>query len=154
MSRLGPPVACALLLTACGGSSVSLDLEGNLSARNLGGGPVVVGQPADYTAFLVNASEVPVNLESASLMSLESFRAPELLDVAVESGRLIAFMASGWPPTGGDFACAHSPATWCEPGSASRSCTRAAATCVSTRPRVPCPASFVASVQKAVERQP
>jgi hypothetical protein len=95
MWRLGPLLACVLMLAARGGSSGSLHLVGSLAARNLGGGPAVVGEAADYTAFLVNTSHVPVTLESASLLPLRGFTAPRLLHVAVESGRLIAFMATG-----------------------------------------------------------
>lgn len=103
MQKLGALLACVPVIAACGASSISLRLRGDIAARNLGGGPVLVGQPADYTAFLQNSSRVSVSLDSVVLLPMRGYPSPRLVHAAVESGREIAFMVAGWPPAGGNY---------------------------------------------------
>jgi hypothetical protein len=95
--RVAGAVALAtIVLTACGGGGGSLN--GNLAARNVGGAPARVGQPADYTVFVVNNTSQSVTLRSATLLPLRGFTAPRLAHVAVEAGRQIAYAVLDWPP--------------------------------------------------------
>jgi hypothetical protein len=87
-------VAGALLLAACGGDGLIGDIDlGTIAAIN-----ARTGQPADYTAFLLNRTGATVTLRSARLVGVPGFRTPQLAHLAIERGRAIIGAATGYPP--------------------------------------------------------
>jgi hypothetical protein len=87
-------VTAALLLAGCGSDGLIGDIDlGTIAAIN-----VRSGQPADYTAFVLNRSGSTVTLRSARLLGVPGFHTPRLVHLAIERGRAIVGSATGYPP--------------------------------------------------------
>jgi hypothetical protein len=85
---------CLCTVTACGGIG---GLDGNVDRGNAAGINVTVGQPADFTGFIVNHSGRTITLRSATLLAVKGQPAPELVHLAVELGHGYALNGRGWP---------------------------------------------------------
>lgn len=98
----------ALILLAVAGWLVFRTPAGPLHSITAGGRPVVdegggrarPGQDITATAFVVNSSDDPVTLLSASLVPVPGQRAGKLAHVAVDTSLSIIGSGRNWPPPG------------------------------------------------------
>lgn len=95
MRRLGLVAVVGLVLAGCGSSA----LDGSAGRGTSAGQSVVLGQEADFSAYLINRSDQTVTLESAKLIPEPGFRTPRQGHFAVEGKDYIANDV-GWPPAG------------------------------------------------------
>lgn len=92
-------VSVAGAVVACGGGA-SAGLDGTINARESANIGVRAGEPADFTAVLMNRSGHDVTLESVTLLALKGFREPKLYAAAVQLGKMSVFAGRNWPAWG------------------------------------------------------